>query len=174
MFSEASVCSQRGYDVTSYLWSYVLSEECLSTRGFCLLWGLHTRGGSAYFGREVCLLWEDSLPLEGISVSWRPPVVTSSGSHSSGRHTLYCNAFSSSYIITYIITHQITVNLNLRNTHIVAVQQDTIAACLPWKRPKEMYNRTGIIESLRYPDTNPQSVQCSWYIYVEDASQVSN
>ena len=161
--------------------SLPISGPMFFLRNVCLLWGSAyygvciRGGGSAYFGREVCLLWEHSLPLEGISVSWRPPVVISSGSHSSGRHTLYCNAFSSSsYIITYIITHQITVNLNLRNTHIVAVQQDTIATCLPWKRPKEMYNRTGIIESLRYPDTNPQSVQCSWYIYVEDASQVSN
>ena len=64
------------------------------------------------------------------------------------------------------------VDLYLRDTHIVAVQQGMRAACLPNKRPKEMYNRTGIIESLRYPDSN--YVPCSWYIHVEDASQVSN
>ena len=70
-------------------------------------------------------------------------------------------------------SREMRVNLNLRDTHIVTVQQDTMAACIPNERPKEMYNRTGIIESLSYPDTHPRSVECTWYIHVEDASDVS-
>ena len=55
---------------------------------------------------------------------------------------------------------------------IVLVQLDTVAACLPGKKPKEMTNRTGIFESPGYPSDNPGDEHCSWYIHVEDASEV--
>ena len=58
--------------------------------------------------------------------------------------------------------------------HFAVVQQDSITACFGDNNPKELYNRMGIILSVGYPDQGPTYVDCSWYIYVEDASQVSN
>ena len=84
------------------------------------------------------------------------------------------------FILCYICLHVLHVqkhntrNGNFQSFHFVVAQQNSIAACIGDKNPKEMYNRTGIILSPGYPDTGPTYIHCSWYIYVEGATEVGN